>query len=445
MKKLAITIAGSDSSGGAGLEADLKSFSYVGIDGISVATTFVIQTPDKVISIKELPIDCVEEHLKQAISMRPDVVKVGVIYKEEIARCVADLVIDAGIEKVVVDPIFKASDGTLLFKGNYQKTYLHYLAPISYLFTPNAEEASLLAGTEIKNEEDIKIASQKFIEAGSSYVLIKGGHIKGNDSTDYLRGKDLWRKFYAPRIEGKFHGTGCALSSLIAGYLAIGYSIEEAIERSKRILVGMMLKGRTLKGYKSKLLQFFPSNIDIPPSLEEERYKVWLELREALEEISKMLKPELIPEVGINFGFALPDAKSIEDICAISGRIHSIEDIPNRYLKFGASKHVATVILTAMKFDKNARSAINLAYSEKLIESFKKSSFLVAEFDRREEPKNSKSTMEWGIRSVIEKVRSVPDVVFDKGWIGKEPMVRVIGKNPKEIIKKLREAIPLQV
>jgi predicted fused transcriptional regulator/phosphomethylpyrimidine kinase len=169
-----------------------------------------------------------------------------------------------------------------------------------------------------------------------------------------------------------------------------------------------------------------------------EHFAVWLELKKAVDVLLTFLPKEFVPEVGMNIGYALQDAKKLDDICAINGRIVKTKDKPVRYgsIEFGVSKHVASIILAAMKFDCKTRCAMNLKYSDENIEKCKKARFKIGTFDRIQEPHEAKSTMEWGTTKTIQKLGSVPDIIYDTGGNGKEPMIRILGKNPKDVVNK---------
>jgi hydroxymethylpyrimidine/phosphomethylpyrimidine kinase len=167
----------------------------------------------------------------------------------------------------------------------------------------------------------------------------------------------------------------------------------------------------------------------------------------AVNDLKQLITPkialQLMPEVGINFGYALPTASSSEDICGIEGRLVKLGErgvaTPGE-LRFGASKHVASIILAAMEHDKNIRSVMNIKYREKVLECIAHAGLTSGEFERSQEPEGV-STMEWGTGQVIKSLGYVPDVVFDKGGIGKEPMIRIFGREPREVLEKLVKII----
>lgn len=171
--------------------------------------------------------------------------------------------------------------------------------------------------------------------------------------------------------------------------------------------------------------------------MDAERYRVMKEVQTAVSMLEKCDGfPALIPEVGTNIGMALSGATSTEDIAAVQGRIVRIDGakvVGN--VNFGASRHVAQVILAVMKFDENMRSAMNIKYSPDILSACKKLGFSIASFDRKDEPKDV-STMEWGTSHAIEKFGSIPDVIYDLGGIGKEAMIRVLGRTATDVAKK---------
>ena len=435
MKRTVLSIASSDSSGGAGVQADLRAFSIAGVHGFCIITCLTAQTPDKVHSVTPLNIEFVKEQAEQIFKkIKPNVVKIGMVYSKEILNYISDLI--ENVEVVVADPVFKASDGTELCEEGYIDVYRRKILPISYLITPNFEEAKLLA----EGEGSVEELSADIFNMGAENVLIKGGHLKGKDSIDtFFDGKRFYR-FSLPRIPRyRWHGTGCTFSSLIAANLAKGMKLRESIDLSKRILWSMMLNSYSLKGSKVRILGK-PKDIDIPPkNLDRERFDVWLSLNSSVKRLIKILPSSFIPEVGVNMGFALKNAKGREDVCALKGRITRAKTY--RILKFGASKHISSIILTAMKFDKAMRSALNIRYSSDLIGRIKSSGLIAYSFNREEEPEYAKSTMEWGVSHVIKKYNRIPDVIWDEGGMGKESMIRILGKNPKEVIGKLKQIL----
>ena len=165
-------------------------------------------------------------------------------------------------------------------------------------------------------------------------------------------------------------------------------------------------------------------------------------VEQAASELEEILTVSLVPEVGINIGYALPEAKTPSDVYAMEGRLIRVGNAIGHIggARPGASKHIARIILAAMKFDGNARSAMNIRFDERAIEICESLGYLVGSFDRKDEPEKT-STMEWGCEFVIKALGKVPDIIYDMGGIRKEPMIRILGKNPQDVVDKLRSIV----
>jgi len=441
-KKIALSIAGSDPSGGAGIQADLKAFTILGVHGITTITCITAQNTQRVKKIHKLPVEVIEDQIDAILEdMRPDAVKTGMLYDEEIINMIAEKIKKYRM-KTVVDPVMVATSGDALSKNDFVKALKNKMIPIAYMVTPNIQEANALTGRKIDDINDVKKACKEIQELGPSYVLIKGGHLKGKNAEDVLfDGKDF-TVFSLPMIPDRLaHGSGCTLSALITGFLALEEKPAEAVRKSKHMLWNMINEGYK-PGKGSDVLNYSPNMIaDMPPYFPtDEHFVVWLELKKAVDELLNFLPKEFVPEVGMNIGYALPNAKRFEDVCAVNGRIVKTKDKPVRCdgIEFDVSKHAASIILAAMKFDKKIRCAMNLKYSDENIERCKKAGFKIGTFDRLQEPQDTKSTMEWGTTKAIQKLGFMPDIIYDTGGKGKEPMIRILGKNPKDVVNKAR-------
>jgi hydroxymethylpyrimidine/phosphomethylpyrimidine kinase len=239
--KTVLSIAGSDSSGGAGIQADIKTMTMNGVYAMSAITALTAQNTTGVRAIQELS----PEFLKQQIDavfedIYPDAVKIGMVASSELIRVIADRLKYYDAKNVVVDPVMVATSGSALMKNDAVQTLIEELLPVSTLVTPNIPEAKVLSGMTIENKEDM-IAAAKQI--GNSYhcaVLLKGGH-SIHDANDllYANGKMTW--FEGKRIDNpNTHGTGCTLSSAIASNLAKGFTLEESIKRAKEYIQGAL-------------------------------------------------------------------------------------------------------------------------------------------------------------------------------------------------------------
>jgi hydroxymethylpyrimidine kinase/phosphomethylpyrimidine kinase len=440
-KKTALSIAGSDSSAGAGIQADLKSFSYLGVHGVTVITCVTAQNTRKVQTIHKVPIEIIEDQIDSLFDdFSIAAVKTGMLYDGEIVRVVSKKLKTYHV-KPVVDPVMVATSGDALANPTFVASLKKELLPHASMVTANIPEACALAGMEITLQKDVEDACKKIQKLGPEYVLLKGGHLDGDMVTDlFYDGKDF-HLFTLPRIpQKKAHGSGCTLSALITGLLAGGDLPVIAVEKAKHIVWGMIKEGYC-PGKGSDVLNH-SSAIHIPPLIRSnEQFQVWLQLRTAIDTMISSLPPRYIPEVGMNFAYSLPNAKTRNDICAVDGRItrHKERSFLCGTLDFGVSKHVASIVLAAMSFDVAMRSAANIRYSQKTVDLCRTIGFAIGSFDRKNEPPDAPSTMEWGTKHAITTLGRVPDVIYDTGSVGKEPMIRVLGKNPEEVLSKIRK------
>jgi hydroxymethylpyrimidine/phosphomethylpyrimidine kinase len=423
-----LTIAGSDSSGGAGVQADIKAFSVLGLHGCSAVTCVTAQSSKKVKSIHPLPLSVVEKQIDAVVKdLKIKVVKTGMLYDGAIVKLVAKKIRDCKL-KAVVDPVMTSTTGKKLIAEDYVDSLKRYLIPTSLVVMPNLYEASVITGFKVENIDDMKKACKVIHKMGCKFVLVKGGHLRKN-CVDVLYDGKKFRMYAGKKIGKKAHGSGCTYSSLVAGLVAKGYSAENAVGTAKEMI------NRVIEyGYNVGSIDVVNQHV-----LMNEKYRTLKELKNAAEWIEKSLKLDFVPEVGINIAYALSDAKSFDDVCGIDGRIVKTGGKVKRIgdADFGKSKHVARIVLTATKFDAGMRCAMNLRYSENAVKKVKRKKLKVGFFDRKYEPKKV-STMEWGTKKVIEKLGFVPDIIYDKGGFGKEAMIRIIGKNPKEVIDKLK-------
>jgi len=442
-RKVAFSIGGSDSSGGAGIQADLKSFQYLGVHGVTALTCVTAQSTKRVHSIFPVPLDSLEQQIDSVCDdFQVAAVKTGMLYTPEIIQCVTKKLIAHHL-KPIVDPVMVATSGDALSKGTFAASLKKTLLPHAMMVTANLPEASILTDHEVKDLADVQNACKKIYDLGTQYVFIKGGHSKDHDVTDVLYDGKTYHRFTLPRIsQKKAHGSGCTLSALITGLLALGESPVAAAEKAKYITWSMIQEGYS-PGKGADVLDH-SLTIQVPPLVRSlEQLQVWVSLKNAIYILTSFLPPQYIPQVGMNFAYALPNAKTRDDICAVDGRITSRKDHVSLCggLDFGVSKHVASIILAAMTFEPTVRSALNIRYSEETVDQCKNIGFLVGAFERTQEPPTAGSTMEWGTKQAISTLGKIPDIIYDTGGIGKEPMIRLLGKNPEDVILKLQKII----
>ncbi|MBQ2691717.1 MAG: bifunctional hydroxymethylpyrimidine kinase/phosphomethylpyrimidine kinase [Clostridia bacterium] len=239
--KTALTIAGSDCSGGAGIQADLKTMTMNGVYAMSAVTALTAQNTTGVRAIQESTPDFLKQQLDAVFEdIFPDAVKIGMVSSGELIEVIADRLRYYNARNVVIDPVMVATSGSALMKNDAVKTLTKELLPIAALVTPNIPEAQVLSGCTIKTKEDMQTAAKQIGDSYHCAVLLKGGH-SVNDANDllYADGQLTW--FEGKRIDNtNTHGTGCTLSSAIASNLAKGYSLAEAVRRAKEYISGAL-------------------------------------------------------------------------------------------------------------------------------------------------------------------------------------------------------------
>jgi len=245
----ALTIAGSDSGGGAGIQADLKTFSALGCYGMSVIAALTAQNTVGVTGIHPVPPDFIAAQLDAVLEdIGADAVKIGMLHSPEVIRVVAKG-LSAGMDDsvpVVLDPVMVAKSGDKLLKDDAVQALKEELIPMAHLITPNLPEASVLLDRPVVTLEDMPGAARDLAELGPGHVLLKGGHLEGDECTDllYTRAEDKLVIFKGKRVDTpNSHGTGCTLSSAIAAHLALGTDLERAVAGAKEYLTRAIKAG----------------------------------------------------------------------------------------------------------------------------------------------------------------------------------------------------------
>ena len=239
--KTALTIAGSDSCGGAGIQADIKTMTMNGVYAMSAITALTAQNTLGVRAIQEATTEFLQQQIDAVFEdIRPDAVKIGMVASSELIRVIADRLRYYEAKNVVVDPVMVASSGSSLMKTDAVQILCRELLPLAAVVTPNIPEAQVLAGILIESKEAMRKAAEIIGDTYGCAVLLKGGH-SINDANDllYIQGKYQW--FEGKRIDNpNTHGTGCTLSSAIAANLAKGYELEESVKRAKEYISGAL-------------------------------------------------------------------------------------------------------------------------------------------------------------------------------------------------------------
>jgi len=436
----ALTIAGSDSGGGAGIQGDLKTFAALGVHGMSAITTITAQNTLEVTAIQNIDPDVIRAQIRAvADDIGVDAAKTGMLHTREIIEVVAEEIKRYGFP-VCVDPVMIAKSGAVLLKPEAKDSLVDKILPLATVLTPNAMEAEAISGVKIGSLEDGKRAAEKIIELGPEAVVVKGGHILQREgmAVDILLHGGGFTLLEAERYDTKdTHGTGCSFSSAVAAELAKGKSIPEAVGVAKQFVNrGIRFGLRIGEGHG-------PVNHMANLWNEAEKYTVLRNVSEAVGIIEG--SPEmgdLVAEVQMNVGMALPYATGLSDVAAVEGRLF-------RRAKgvratgcpaYGVSGHIARTILAVMAYDRTYRAGMNLRYSEETVETCRRMGFVVSYYDRREEPPEIKEkeggTTFWGSQEAIRRVGRVPDVIYHLGDWGKEPMIVLVGKTAVEVAER---------
>lgn len=245
--KTCLTIAGSDSSGGAGIQADLKTMTVNGVYAMSVITALTAQNTMGVTGILDVSPEFIIEQMDAVFTdIYPDAIKIGMVSSSEIVEAIASSLERYQAKNIVLDPVMVATSGAKLLKEEAMTSLINRLIPLADVITPNIPEGEILADMKISSEDDMKKAAEIIGEKYSCAVLLKGGH-SINDANDLLYRNGEYKWFRSERIENNnTHGTGCTLSSAIASGLAKGYDLDQAIAKAKDYLTGALKAGLDL-------------------------------------------------------------------------------------------------------------------------------------------------------------------------------------------------------
>lgn len=437
-RPVVLTIAGSDSGGGAGIQADLKTITVHGCFGISAITALTAQNTIGVQGIFPIPLDFIQRQLTSLFDDFPIVsAKTGMLHSPEVVQLIADNMKAHPELNLVCDPVMVAKSGDKLLEDEAIQTMKNALLPLATVITPNIPEAEVLWGHPIQSEDDKEAACKYIRKMGPRSVFLKGGHGKGAFSTDLFYDGHKFHRFTSPRYPTKnTHGTGCTTSAAIASNLARGKDMVSAVAEAKTFMDTAIRFSLSL-GHGHG-----PTDHIAAIQQEAEKYKLTQELQAALEHLCTHPAGHLIPEVQTNLAYGLPFATTHEEVAAVPGRIVNLNGRPHASgcPAFGASRHIASIVLTVMQFSPVHRSVMNIRYNPSFIDKAEEIGLVIRSFDRKNEPisvKNKEgSTLEWGTQEVLKSTNEIPDIIFDTGDIGKEPMIRVIGTNPQVVVKK---------
>lgn len=441
-RPVALTVAGSDSGGGAGIQADLKTMEAEGVFGTSVITSVTAQHTRGVESTHLVPREEIETQLEAVFSdFDVQALKTGMLATSEFVELVTEWLRSRDIP-AVVDPVMVAASGDRLLEADAESAYERLFGQAT-LVTPNADEVAVLTDVDPEEPADLVVAGEQLLELGPEAVLVKGGHLSGDQVNDVLVTEDGVERFTHPRVtDAATHGSGCTLASAITARLARGDDIHEAVE------TGVDRLGRAIRYHHDIGTGGGAVNHSATLSERADRNETARSVERILQTLAEFegehpgQLARLVPEVGMQIAGATPFAETPAEVAAIDGRL-SRTNLGLRApggVRFGASSHVANALLTAREFDSEVRFMANCRYDEGVAATLTDLDWTVVSFDRTREPADAdESRFSWGTIQGFESSDSTPDAIVDEGAHAKEPMTRLFSTDWNTLAARLQE------
>lgn len=438
-----LTIAGSDSGGGAGVQADLKTITVLGGYGASVITALTAQNTLGVTGIEPVRPEFVVRQLTAVLDDIPvAAAKTGMLFSARVVEALAPALQDRDFP-LVVDPVCVAQGGARLLREDAVAAMVDLVFPLADLVTPNLFEAELFSGREITCREDVFTALEAILDKGPEAVLIKGGHFDSPVVTDWLlvRGHKPVPLMHH-RVDTKnLHGTGCTLSAAIATGLGQGLELIPAVTRAQKFLNLGLRAGFDL-GQGSG-----PVNHAAPLLKDRARVEV-LSLTDRAGRVLEAMPglARLIPETGLNLALALPFADGPEEVAAFSARV--VRTRTGRVLvpgcpEFGASVHMARTVLAARRVNPDIDCAANIRLDEEVLRACRACKLEEAWTDRSREPglvrESGREAPDGGVYQALDAHPHPArvDLVCDRGELGREPLIRLLGRDMDQLLDRL--------
>ena len=418
-----LSIGGSDTSSGAGIQSDIKRFSNNGFYPFTVITAITSQNTKKITSIEPVSKRSLELQMESVLSdFHIDAVKIGMVFNTQIIKAIHSKLKNSKFP-IVVDPIIKSTTGRLLLKKNALPDYRKMIIPLADVITPNRYESKILTGIT-----DARKAAKKIQSMGAKNVIITGFTESNNKIYDFILEPNNQYKISGKKLPIVNHGSGCDYSASMTESLAKGLPISKAVKIAKKFVY-----------------QSIKNSINIGKGINithQEIPKDALSLHNSIDEFRQIKNiHRVIPECQTNFVFAKTNPKTINDVLGISGRLVKTGkeiEIAGQIV-YGGSQHVASAVIEVNKKFPEILSCINIKYDKKIILKAKKLGLTVLSYDRIKEPKKIKSkensSIIWGVTNSLKN--KCPDLIYHKGDIGKEAMILIFGINPNNVIKKV--------
>ena len=462
---VALTVAGSDSGGGAGVQADLAAMSARGVHAASALTAVTAQNTTGVAASEVLDPALVTSQIRTVFEdFAVGAVKTGMLGDESIVVAVADALASAtrsgGGLPVVVDPVVVAESGDRLLSAAGVRRVRDDLLPAATLVTPNVPEAELLADADIDGPAAARLAGRRLCELGADAALVTGGHFDGDPvdvlvvgtetetEADEVAGAETVETFRSERVPAaNTHGSGCTLSAAIAAELARGATLPTAVERAENHIERAVRRGRDVGAGNGPVEHLAPLKADAGVAAACDA------VRETVRTFEREDVSRLVPEVGMNVAVAPDFAVTAHDVAAVAGRIHRVPGGVRATggVSPGASSHVARFLLGVLATDANANAACNVRADTAVVETVRNRWDAVS-VDRADEPedtvertptsrtarpRDADGTMDWVASEAMSDRASAPDAVLDAGAVGKEPMVRLVATDAEALAGKV--------
>ena len=431
MPQVVLTIGGSDSGGGAGIQADLKTFSALGLHGTCAITAVTAQNTLGVQQVYDLGPDVV---MAQMQSITDDFsisfAKTGMLHSKEIVLAVADHLRMTDIP-FVLDPVIEAEAGGRLLRSEAVEALKDHLIPLARVVTPNIFEAQALTAVQVRDRDSAYQAAQKILQLGPKAVIVKGGHL---DCTDLLVEGDEAILLPGSRVAGENHGVGCTYSAALTSFLALGNPMKEAARKAKnfaeRALLGSMQVGKGV-GPVSQVAHL---------RQEANRYRVLCEVQEAADLLLHEPKIfEIIAEAGSSLGMAISPATTPADVAQVEGGLvkEGGKACQSGCVRFGGKGRLAGIILATMIYDPRAAAAMNISPLTR--PALRALGLVTMEYDPEREPQQGSESMSIvrGLGQVIASEGFLPDAILEKGCQEDRSRLWLIGASALQVARQV--------
>lgn len=425
-----LSIGGSDPSSGAGIQSDVRTFTSLGVHGLTVVTAITSQNTVKFSKTEQVSSSMIKDQLDAVFSdFTVDAIKIGMVYKSSVIKAIYSELKNVKVP-IILDPVIRSTTNGSLIEKTALNAYKKLLLPLAFVITPNVSEAEKFTGFKILTKNDALKCALKIRELGAKNVVITGNQFEKGFVDDFVLENTTHYSISGKKLQIVNHGSGCNYSASLAVAIATGKSLRKAVKFAKNYAYNSIKNSKKF-GKGIPITNFKKSEIE-------------KSLSDSILDFKNLKNIySLIPECQTNFTYSKPHPKSIRDILGISGRIvragKSVNVAGN--LEYGASRHVASAILAVTKKFPSIRSALNLKYDSKIIKKFRDGGLTVLSYDRTKEPSHIKrkenASVLWGIKNSIKNIVKPPDIIFHRGDFGKEPMIVVFGASPSEVIKKI--------